>query len=83
QLMVSAHLPTESGFAIRLAFARRWHYLAIGGTLFWLATWLNGVILKNLGPFQAMTRTLTVLLLLLIAEGIVARAARALFRRGD
>ncbi|MGQ3074887.1 MAG: mechanosensitive ion channel family protein [Ferrovibrionaceae bacterium] len=83
QLMVSAHLPTEPGFAIRLAFARRWHYLAIGGTLFWLATWLNGVILKNLGPFQAMTRTLTVLLLLLIAEGIVARAARALFRKGD
>ncbi len=83
QLMVSAHLPTEPGYGLRLAFARRWHYLAIGATLFWLATWLNGIVLKNLGPFQAMTRTLTVLLLLLIAEGIVARAARALFRSGD
>jgi len=83
QLMVSGHLSTESGFGLRLAFARRWHYLAIGATLFWLATWLNGVILKNLGPFQAMTRTLVILLLLLIAEGIVARAARALFRKGD
>ncbi len=83
QLMVSAHLPTEPGFRVRLAFARRWHYIAIGATLFWLATWLNGIVLKNLGPFQAMTRTLVVLLVLLIAEGIVARAARALFRSGD
>lgn len=83
QLMVSSHLPTDPGFGLRLALARRWHYVAIGATLFWLATWLNGIILKNLGPFQAMTRTLVILLLLLIAEGVVARAARAIFRKGD
>lgn len=83
QLMLSGHLSTEAGYHLRAGFAKRWHYLAIAATLFWFATWLNGIVLKNLGPFQAMTRTLVVLLALLIAEGIVARAARALFKGGD